>query len=134
MADMTLRAYTESGAAVSPAIYIHLDIIQTAEPSSAPEVKTLTPWHATSSYSIFIRQQGRKWSIKGVQVQSRADMAKLQDNLRYLFKITDVASNVPQELQDIEGSYVRVLAVKTSPSAKKEVLDWSLQLQEVSTL
>lgn len=134
MVDMTLRAYTESGAAVSPSIYIHLDIILTAEPGSAPDVKSLTPLHTSTTYSIFLRQPGTKWTIRGVQVQHRGDMSTLQDKLRYLFKITNVGSNVPQELQALHNKYVRVLAMKTTPSAKKEVLEWSINCQEVSTL
>ncbi len=131
MVDMTLQAYTESGAAVSPAIYIHLDIVQTAEPSSAPEIKSLTPLHSTDTYSIFIRQPGTKWSIRGMQTAHRMDMEDLQSALRYIFRVQSVASTTPPELQSLAGKYLRVLAVKTSPDARQEVLQWSISAQVV---
>jgi hypothetical protein len=142
MADMILYPYRESGTTPGWNYRVFLDILQNAKPQDSAEIKTLTPYKANYSYSVFVKQAGTKWQISGIQ---RLDVLEgahwmgwyteyLRTHLQYIWKVHAVDANLPYDVQELLGKYLRVESMSTKEAIKDNIQEFDIIAREVQML
>ena len=134
MADIQLKAYTENGTVPAGQVIVNLDIVTDATPTESPKIKTLTPIYGRGSYTVFIRQDGTKWSINGRNVDHKDDLRTLRGALQYIFKVVVLNSELPADIVDLDGKFIRILAVSTPERVVDETVAWRISAMETRDL
>ena len=134
MADIQLKAYTENGGVPSGQLVAYLDIITDATPQESPKIKTLTPIYSRGSYTVFIRQDGTKWAINGRNVTHKDDIRALRGALEYIFKVVVLNPNLPGDIADLDGKFIRILSLAVPLRVVDETVAWRINAIEARDL